>query len=61
MMGQDVIDELGTKEAVQAQLKTLQGYFEEGEAGIAKFSQGIADHFEELKNADFISKDGQLK
>ena len=50
-MGQDVIDELGTKEAVQAQLKTLQGYFEEGEAGVAKFSQGIASHFEELKNA----------
>ena len=61
MMGQDVIDELGTKEAVQAQLKTLQGYFEEGEAGVAKFSQGIASHFEELKNAGFISKDGQLK
>ena len=60
MMGQDVIDELGTKEAVQAQLKTLQGYFEEGEAGVAKFSQGIASHFEELKNAGFI-KDGQLK
>lgn len=61
MMGQDVIDELGTKEAVQAQLKTLQGYFEEGEAGIAKFSQGIASHFDELNNAGFISKDGQLK
>ena len=61
MMGQDVIDELGTKEAVQAQLKTLQGYFEEGEGGVAKFSQGIASHFEELKNAGFISKDGQLK
>ena len=61
MMGQDVIDELGTKEAVQAQLKTLQGYFEEGEAGVANFSQGIASHFEELKNAGFISKDGQLK
>ena len=58
-MGQDVIDELGTKEAVQAQLKTLQGYFEEGEAGIAKFSQGIASHFDELNNAGFI-KDGQL-
>ena len=61
LMGQDVIDELGTKEAVQAQLKTLQGYFEEGEAGIAKFSQGIANHFDELDNAGFISKDGQLK
>ena len=61
MMGQDVIDELGTKEAVQAQLKTLQGYFEEGEAGVAKFSQGIASHFEELKNAGFINKDGQLE
>ena len=61
MMGQDVIDELGTKEAVQAQLKTLQGYFEEGEAGIAKFSPGIASHFDELNNAGFISKDGQLK
>ena len=61
MMGQDVIDELGTKEAVQAQLKTLQGYFEEGEAGVAKFSQGIASHFDELKNAGFIGEDGQLK
>ena len=60
-MGQDVIDELGTKEAVQAQLKTLQGYFEEGEAGIAKFSQGIASHFDELKNADFSGEDGQLQ
>ena len=61
MMGQDVIDELGTKEAVQAQLKTLQGYFEEGEAEVTKFSQSIANHFDKLKNANFINKNKQLK